>query len=130
MRKSKGFTWVELLIVVAILGMLAAVVIPNVVGLMHKVKFTDNGAYYNYEKDGCQIGNWTIDGKIYKSFCPNPLPAYTYRYFCESCSGNFYPCRDIECTSPPEYIYLGNNEIAAYCSSCSGNVTPTPCEEP
>jgi len=44
-RRSKAFTLVELLIVVAILGILAAVVIPSVLGLMGR------GASQAYETD-------------------------------------------------------------------------------
>ena len=39
LRKSKGFTLIELMIVMAIIGILAMIVIPNVVGYLNRDKY-------------------------------------------------------------------------------------------
>ena len=135
MNKQKGFTIIELIVVIAIIAVLAAIVLVNITSFINKGKdaaaegnlsslLTDGAAYYSdhssydgwIKTDGANIGDGTGDPTYVSIF--NALINAGYTPVTASCSDGL-PCTT-DSTSWCVSVVMKADSLKSFCVDSTG----------
>jgi len=141
-RNKKGFTLIELMIVVAIIGILAAIAIPNFLKFQAKAKQseckTNLGAIYVAQLSYFSNANTYAFNNCFQQMNWEPAGQSRYTYQCGAGSGNAKPNLDIilnripqpgacgiqpECTNTSAItVQVTDSSATGFTAECVGNI--------